>query len=70
MLAEEMVDGAGRAGRAGRRRLDRARELGDGRSVVTEGFMDYWEENRPVFRVVELATEEGDRRSGGSGCGP
>jgi len=29
---------------------------------VVGGFMDYWEENRSVFRVVELATEEGDLR--------
>ena len=28
--------------------------------AVTEGFLDYWEENRAVFRVVDLATEEGD----------
>jgi AcrR family transcriptional regulator len=27
---------------------------------VTEGFLDYWEANRAVFRVVDLATEEGD----------
>ena len=27
-----------------------------------EGFMVYWERNRTVFRVVDLATEEGDRR--------
>ncbi|HEY5251684.1 MAG TPA: TetR family transcriptional regulator [Acidimicrobiales bacterium] len=31
-------------------------------SVVVTGFMAYWEENRSVFRVVELATEEGDLR--------
>ena len=29
---------------------------------VVEGFMTYWEVNRAVFRVVELATEEGDLR--------
>jgi AcrR family transcriptional regulator len=28
--------------------------------AVTEGFLDYWEDNRAVFRVVDLATEEGD----------
>jgi Tetracyclin repressor-like, C-terminal domain len=28
---------------------------------VTEGFLAYWEDNRAVFRVVDLATEEGDR---------
>jgi AcrR family transcriptional regulator len=27
---------------------------------VTEGFLAYWETNRAVFRVVDLATEEGD----------
>jgi AcrR family transcriptional regulator len=29
---------------------------------VVDGFMSYWETNRSVFRVVELATEEGDLR--------
>lgn len=28
--------------------------------TVTEGFLSYWEDNRTVFRVVDLATEEGD----------
>jgi AcrR family transcriptional regulator len=28
--------------------------------MVTEGFLSYWEDNRAVFRVVDLATEEGD----------
>jgi AcrR family transcriptional regulator len=28
--------------------------------MVTEGFLGYWEDNRAVFRVVDLATEEGD----------
>ena len=27
---------------------------------VTRGFLDYWEANRAVFRVVDLATVEGD----------
>jgi len=31
-------------------------------TAVVTGFMDYWESNRSVFRVVELATEEGDLR--------
>jgi len=29
---------------------------------VVERFMEYWESHRAVFRVVELATEEGDLR--------
>jgi AcrR family transcriptional regulator len=28
--------------------------------AVTEGFLSYWEDNRAVFRVIDLATEEGD----------
>jgi AcrR family transcriptional regulator len=28
--------------------------------TVTEAFLTYWEDNRAVFRVVDLATEEGD----------
>jgi AcrR family transcriptional regulator len=28
--------------------------------AVTEGFLSFWEANRAVFRVVDLATEEGD----------
>jgi AcrR family transcriptional regulator len=27
---------------------------------VTEGFLSYWEDNRAVFRVIDLATEDGD----------
>lgn len=30
--------------------------------AVAEGFMEYWERNRAVFRVVELSTIEGDLR--------
>ncbi len=30
--------------------------------AVVEGFMDYWERNRAVFRVIELTTVEGDLR--------
>jgi AcrR family transcriptional regulator len=31
-------------------------------TAFVEGFMDFWERNRPVLRVVDLATEEGDLR--------
>ncbi len=47
----ELVDGAW-SGRAG---IDTARDL-------VRGFLDLWEEHRPVLRVVELSTEEGDLR--------
>src|SRR5580698_3389011 len=61
VLAEELMEGAGTLA-----------ELVDGdwseqcswatAQRVVEGFFDYWEANRAVFRVVELATEEGDLR--------
>ena len=61
VLAEELVEGAGVLA-----------ELVDGdwseearwdtAVAVVEGFMDYWERNRAVFRVVELTTVEGDLR--------
>jgi AcrR family transcriptional regulator len=61
VLAEELMDGAAVLA-----------ELVDGNwtevaswataTAVVSGFMDYWEANRSVFRVVELATEEGDLR--------
>ena len=61
VLAEELVEGAGVLG-----------EMVDGdwsddaswdtAVAVVEGFMDYWESNRAVFRVVELTTVEGDLR--------
>ncbi len=61
VLAEELMEGAALLA-----------ELVDGdwtepaswetATAVVTGFMDYWEANRSVFRVVELATEEGDLR--------
>ena len=42
---------------------------GTRRVTVTEGFLTYWEDNRAVFRVVDLATEEGTRSCAASGCG-
>jgi AcrR family transcriptional regulator len=61
VLAEELVEGA---------RVPAALIGGDwsvGASwdtavAVVEGFMDYWERNRAVLRVVELTTVEGDLR--------
>lgn len=31
-------------------------------SGLVDGFMDFWEDNRSLLRVVEMATEEGDQR--------
>ena len=61
VLAEELMEGA--AALAGLVDGDWSDEASwrTARRVV-EGFMEYWEANRAVFRVVELATEEGDLR--------
>ena len=59
VLAEGMVDQAGQlAELVGG---DWSPEASWGTALeVTEGFLGYWEDNRAVFRVVDLATEEGD----------
>ncbi|HSZ37678.1 MAG TPA: TetR family transcriptional regulator [Acidimicrobiales bacterium] len=59
VLAEGMVDQAAQlAELAGGDWSERA--SWDTARAVTEGFLTYWEDNRAVFRVVDLATEEGD----------
>ncbi len=61
VLAEELTQGAGELAALvdGDWSENRAWETAQ---RVVNGFMDYWESNRAVFRVVELATEEGDLR--------
>ena len=59
VLAEGMVEQAGQlAELVGGDWSDGA--SWDTARAVTEGFLSYWEDNRAVFRVVDLATEEGD----------
>jgi len=61
VLAEELVEGAGVP--AGLIDGDWSEGASwDTAVAVVEGFMDYWERNRAVFRVVELTTVEGDLR--------
>jgi AcrR family transcriptional regulator len=61
VLAGELTEGAGQL--ASLVDGDWSEEAGwDTALRVVQGFMDYWEANRAVFRVVELATEEGDLR--------
>ena len=61
VLAEELVEGAGVL--ADVVDGDWSDEASWTTAVaVVEGFMDYWERNRAVFRVVELTTVEGDLR--------
>jgi AcrR family transcriptional regulator len=61
VLAEELMEGAGAL--AGLVDGDWSEDASwETACRVVEGFMEYWETNRAVFRVVELATEEGDLR--------
>jgi AcrR family transcriptional regulator len=61
VLAEELVEGVGVL--AGLVDGDWSEGASWTTAVaVVEGFMDYWETNRAVFRVVELTTVEGDLR--------
>jgi AcrR family transcriptional regulator len=61
VLAEELVEGVGVL--AGLVDGDWSEGASWSTAVaVVEGFMDYWETNRAVFRVVELTTVEGDLR--------
>jgi AcrR family transcriptional regulator len=61
VLAEELTEGAGELAALVEGDWSADHGWDTARSVV-EGFMEYWEANRAVFRVVELATEEGDLR--------
>ena len=61
VLAEELVQGVGNL--ANLVDGDWSEEASWSTAVaVVEGFMDYWERNRAVLRVVELTTVEGDLR--------
>ena len=62
VLAEELIEGAGELADLVDGDWSERRRAGTRRCRVVEGFIDYWEDNRAVFRVVELATEEGDLR--------
>ncbi|MGH9017443.1 MAG: TetR family transcriptional regulator [Acidimicrobiales bacterium] len=61
VLAEELMEGAALLAELvdGDWTADASWETATG---FVAGFMGYWETNRSVFRVVELATEEGDLR--------
>ena len=61
VMAEELMQGAGTLAELVDGDWSEESSWTTARRVV-EGFMAYWEANRAVFRVVELATEEGDLR--------
>ncbi len=61
VLSEELVDGAGALAELVEGDWSERGGWATARQVV-DGFMDYWEHNRAVFRVVELANVEGDLR--------
>src|SRR5580700_3122809 len=58
VLAEELMEGAGTLAELVDGDWSASCSWSTARGVV-DGFVDYWETNRAVFRVVELATEEG-----------
>jgi AcrR family transcriptional regulator len=61
VLAEELVEGVGVL--TGLVEGDWSEDVSWSTAVaVVEGFMDYWESNRAVLKVVELTTFEGDLR--------
>jgi AcrR family transcriptional regulator len=59
VLAEGMVEDAGELAQLVGGDWSEAASWNTARAV-TEGFLSFWEANRAVFRVVDLATEEGD----------
>jgi AcrR family transcriptional regulator len=59
VLAEGMVDQAGQLAELVGGDWSEGASWDTARAV-TERFLAYWEDNRAVFRVVDLATEEGD----------
>ena len=61
VMAEELMQGAGTLADLVDGDWSEDASWATARRVV-EGFMAYWDANRAVFRVVELATEEGDLR--------
>ncbi len=61
VLAEELVEGVGVLAGLVEGDWSEAESWSTAVAVV-EGFMDYWESNRAVLRVVELTTVEGDLR--------
>ena len=61
VLAEELTEGAGALAELVDGDWSEAESWSTARRFV-DGFMEYWDRNRAVFRVVELATEEGDLR--------
>jgi AcrR family transcriptional regulator len=61
VLAEELVEGAGAITELVLGDWSNSSSWQTARQVV-DGFLTFWETNRDVFRVVELATDEGDLR--------
>jgi AcrR family transcriptional regulator len=61
-LAEDMVEQRSRFSGIVRDTRWRGRKGYAGAEALAAEFFDFWEEYRPVLRVVDFATEEGDRR--------
>ena len=62
VLAEEMAQQHFRFANIVRDTRWKGRNGYDGACALADEFFAFWEENQPVLRVVDLATEEGDGR--------
>ena len=63
VLAEEMaLDGERLVAHRAPRATGRARPATPTALELADAFLEFWEQHRPVLRVVDLATDEGDRR--------
>jgi AcrR family transcriptional regulator len=62
VLAEEMAQQHFRFANIVRETKWKGRNGYDGACALADEFFAFWEENQPVLRVVDLATEEGDGR--------
>jgi AcrR family transcriptional regulator len=62
VLAEEMALDGGRLVDVVRARSWRGDDGVATAGALVDAFFDFWDAHRPVLRVVDLATEEGDQR--------
>ena len=62
VLAEEMAQEGQHLPRIITTGSWKGRAAYDTSAALVEAFLQFWDDNRPVLRVMDLATEEGDRR--------
>lgn len=62
VLAEEMAQGGSHLPRIVTTGSWKGRGAYDTSAALVDAFLQFWDDNRPVLRVMDLATDEGDRR--------